>query len=143
MKSLIDSLWLCIQTSKNTLNIKPKPKAKPKGQAKPKSTPKAGSSTKPKAKEKATAKRKAPEQETKEDQSEEEEQDMIPKKKPATNTTKVLKRPAAKGTAEEKALKVYKYKYKDGKWGFKVNGKEVMGVIYSVRMKHHETKSFD
>ena len=68
-----------------------------------------------------------------EDEAEEddgdEDCDVIPKKKPATNSTKktkVLKRPAA--AAKPKPFTVYKYRYPTGKYGFKVNGKEVMGV---------------
>ena len=53
-------------------------------------------------------------------EDENDEEEVVPKKKPA------MKRPAAAKSMSR--LVVYKYKYKNGKWGFKVNGKEVLGV---------------
>lgn len=48
------------------------------------------------------------------------------KKRPAAS----VKRPACSSEKDKqrKKLAVYKYQYKTGKWGFKVNGKEVVGA---------------
>ena len=129
----------------------PKVKASAKRGPTPKPKPKAKTASgKAKAKAKGHAKKGKSESKTEEgnlDQTPEEmdqvgeeegeEEDVIPKKKPATNARPV-KRPAAASaasaekkkvkTTSPKKLKVYKYRYKTGKWGFKVNGKEVMGV---------------
>ena len=56
------------------------------------------------------------------------ESDVIPKKKPA-----MFKRPSAASSPapkkkKEKKLSVCKYMYTTGKWAFKINQKEVMGV---------------
>ena len=123
---------------------KPKPKASSKPTAKAKGKGSASAKKKPATEKAAPSKptnsnKKTMEaEETKEDPPLEDEAeeddgdedcDVIPKKKPATNSTKktkVLKRPAA--AAKPKPFSVYKYRYPTGKYGFKVNGKEVMGV---------------
>ena len=61
---------------------------------------------------------------------------MKPKSKPlkrpaaaasaASNAEPVNKKPATK--KKKKDLTVYKYLYKTGSWGFKVNGKQVLSV---------------
>ena len=119
---------------------KPGPKAKSKGTGSKAQSKTASGKAKAKAKAKSEEKAKdyksdeANVNETpEEEEEEEEEEEVIPKKKPASNA-RCLKRPAASSAPSsdtkvpKKYKKVYKYRYKTGKWAFKVNGKEVMGV---------------
>ena len=130
-----------------------KSKAKAKGAPKaPKAVQKAaaksaGSKASAKAKGPKTTKTTKTETEEPEELMEEaEEEDIVPKKKPSakvdkgsdkTTKTKGLKRPAASSQPTEKKFSVCKYMYKNGKWGFKIRGKEVFGVTGLQRLPHH------
>ena len=117
----------------------------PKAKAKPK--PKSESS-KPSPKPKPTAKaiekkstKNTKKESPKKDEEPEVENEEEPKKKPVT---KVLKRPAAAGSKasqqpEPKKLKVNHYRYKTGKWGFKLNGSEKFSALSLAHMLFRNT----
>ena len=127
-----------------TAKAEAKPKSTPKGSPSAKKTPKvkaaakSASKAKPNAKNKAGGgkkKRATPPAGGKEENDEEqelddediEEEEVVPKKRPSSSC-KVLKRPAGRNAKAEKPLKVGKYIYPNGRWGFKYGGKEIMGV---------------
>ena len=56
-----------------------------------------------------------------------------------TPKTKGLKRPAASREPAAKKFSVCKYMYQNGKWGFKIQGKEVFGVTGLQTWSHHVT----
>ena len=111
--------------------------------AKPKSAPKSAPKLKPKGEAKGKAKSKGGKVESKatteKEDAKEVGEEVEPKPKPERKTLPVMKRPAAAGGSTEeppakkpaanfKPLKVYNYQYKNGTYGFKVNGKQVFTV---------------
>ena len=129
---------------------KGKPSPKPKTSQKAKAKPAAKGASKAKAKpvKKTGMKRNADEKKATKDpeveageedvgEGEEDEEEVVPKKKPA------MKRPAAAHSVPSQKVTVYKYKYKNGKWGFKVNGKEVMGVTGLNNTSNYQSQSMD
>ena len=101
--------------------LKPKAKAKTQSAAKAKAKPSSGSKG-----------MKRPAASFEMDKVEESEAEPAPSvsKRPAGNLKNVQKKPAAEPKPKREAKKAYKYLYKDGKWGIRLNAtkKEICTV---------------